>query len=318
MTGRQVTQFLHSRSGGNLIVLLSVPALVVAWHFDALHDLSVGSLLGGVTGLVCGVAASILIALAMQLTNKQYNMLRSDTALPAALFMTMLTALPTLATSFTAGMPLALIMTAAAYLLFMTFGDSLPERKIFLLFTLLSALALTSVVYLYYLPIVLLGCVQMRIFSLKTLLAALIGIITPPWIVLGLGIVDINDIELPHLSSPSIDVSDPSTLTLLAVTTIVIIAGTGFMCANVLKVYSYNSRTRAFNGYYTLLFLASVLLSIIDFNNLAVYLPLLMAMTAYQASLMFGLRISAAHSWIGIVAFMALCWTSYVWCTWIL
>ena len=47
----------------------------------------------------------------------------------------------------------------------------------------------------------LLACVQMQVFNGRTLVAALIGIITPWWILLGFGIISPADIHLPVITS---------------------------------------------------------------------------------------------------------------------
>ncbi len=315
MTARQITQMLHSRSGGNLLVVVASVALAVA-YFCGARPLPGESVLTGVVGLGLSLAACLATALVVLLTNKRFNILRADTALPAALFMTMLLGVPPLGFTFGTGNILALTMTGGAYLLFSTYGDPSTRRRVFLLFTVVTALAMTRIVYLYYLPVLLLGCVQMRIFNFKTFLAAMMGIITPPWIVLGSGLVDFHDIEMPGLAVPMLDIDDFATITMLAVTAFTVIAGVTFTSANLIKVYSYNSQTRAMNGFYTVLFLSTALLTIIDFNNLSLYLPLLMAMVSYQASHFFSIRATSPRSWIGIALFMAVYWGSYIWYTW--
>ena len=292
-------------------------ALIVSACVTGSHPVGPGET-GGAWGATLGIASTLLTALMMQLTNKSYNMLRSDTALPAALFTTLMLAFPGLATSPGPGMLLAPAMTAGAYLLFSTYADLSTRRRVFLLFTCTSALSFISPVFIYYLPVLLLGCVQMRIFDLRTLLAAGIGTITPPWILAGSGLVSLDDLPRPDFSTPDISIEEPYTLTLLGVSALVIIAGICFTSANLIKVYSYNAQVRALNGYYTILFLATVVLTLIDFNNLISYLPLLMAMTAYQASHFFTTHNSGRYNWIGIVILMAVSWSLFAWYTWIL
>jgi len=317
MTARQITASLHSNTGSNILVMTALIALVAAYLLD-IRPLDSGDIMGGLSGLLLSLIVSLTTALVIQLTNKRFNILRADTALPAALFMTMLLALPPLGCTLGVGNILALTMTGGAYLLFTTYNDPSARRRVFLLFTFVTALAMTRIVYVYYLPVLLLGCAQMRVLNFKTLLAALLGIITPPWIVLGSGLISCRDIEMPGLSVPSLDIYSPETITMMSVTAFSITAGIAFMSANLLKVYSYNSRTRAMNGFYTVLFLATALFTIIDFNNLSLYLPLLMAMVSYQASHFFSIRASSPRSWIGIVLFMAVYWGTYIWYTWFL
>ncbi len=313
-----VSHWLHSRGGGNTIVLVAVVALIVS---SMIGFVPVGETdtLSGPLGVIAGVAALLATALFMQLTNKSFNMLRSDTALPAALFSVFMLTLPSLAVSPGIGLLLAVVMTGSAYLLFSTYGDPSPRRRIFLLFAILSAFSLISQAFIFYLPILFLGCVQMRTFNLKTIVASLIGIITPPWILIGSQLVDFKDVWHLDFGAPSIEYElTARSITQLSVSAFFIIMGITFTCANLMKVYSYNAKTRSFNGYYTLLLLATIVLTAIDFNNLTNYLPLLMAMVAYQASHFFVSHNTGKRSWIGIAVLMAICWAIFIWYTWMI
>lgn len=213
MTARVITQFLHSRKGSNTLVLIAFIALCVAVYFaPQLKDSGAWSTKWQVS--LAGLAMTLATAILLQLTNKRFNMLRSDSALTPCLFMTMSLALPTLAIYPGTPSMLALTMVAGAHLLFTTFSDPYRRRRVFLLFATVTALGMCNCVYWYYLPVMLIGCGQMRIFSLKTLLAALLGIITPPWIALGSTLITIDDIEWPRLSIPSMETSDITTITI--------------------------------------------------------------------------------------------------------
>lgn len=307
---------MHSRGGCDLLAGIAVVALAAAWFINPGSSVYPECLIGGIAGLLAALATCSLTALVLQLTNRRFNMFRADTSLPAALFLTMLAALPPAGNTFGTGNILALTMTASAYLLFTTYADPMTRRRVFLMFAVVTALAMTSIVYLYYIPVLLIGCIQMRIFSLKTVLAALLGIITPPWIALGSGLVSLDSIEMPEFSTPMLNLESPATVMLLAVAAVTIIAGVAFTCANLIKVYSYNSQTRAMNGFYTIMFLATTLLTIIDFNNLPLYVPLLMAMAACQASHFFVVRATMPRSWVGIAVLIAVYWGAYILYTW--
>ncbi|MDE6085025.1 MAG: hypothetical protein K2G40_01300, partial [Muribaculaceae bacterium] len=251
----------------------------------------------------------------LRLINKEFNILRADTALPSALVLALFSALPPVSTSFYPGLLLAAVITGISLILFTTFGRPRSgRRRVFLMFTILSGLGTLSTCFLYYIPLLLIGCIQMRTFSLKTLLAAILGVLTPPWILIGSGLLSLESFRLPSFEIPALEADNPFSLTLLAVTAITIITGLMFLGANMIKVYAYNSKGRAMNGFYSILLLGSVLLTIIDFNNLILYVPLIMTMTAYQASHFF-----AQHqyplSWIGIAVFLLACWGADIWYT---
>ena len=45
-----------------------------------------------------------------------------------------------------------------------------------------------------------------------------------------------------------------------------LVAGMAFMMLNLLKILSYNSRTRAFNGFINVLWIATALFTVLNFN----------------------------------------------------
>ncbi len=315
MTQQQLTQIAHSSTFSDLVALVSLGLLALSGYLNP-GEIDEPAWLAGSWGLASALFIAIAIAVILRFTNKTFNILRSDTALTSGLTLALLSALPPVATTVYPGIILALTMTGGSALLFSTFGHPRGgRRRVYLLFTCVSALGMLSSSFLYYLPLMLVGCVQMRIFSLKTLLAAILGVITPPWLVVGSGLVSINDIKFPHLEMPALEAGDPFTLTLMAVTGTIILMGIMFLGANLIKVYSYNSQTRAMNGFYSILLLGSVLMTIIDFNNLILYVPLIMTMTAYQASHFFGTH-RFPLSWVGITLLVVACWSANIWYTW--
>lgn len=51
---------------------------------------------------------------------------------------------------------------------------------------------------------------------------------------------------------------------------------------NMVKVYSYNARTRAYNGFFIVLFLLSCIFALVDYERFAVYLPMINLTAAFQ------------------------------------
>ena len=312
MTQQDITRLAHSRTAGDCIAILSLSlAGVAGWLRPATAETS--AWLPGVWGFCIALFLTAVIAASLRLLNKAFNPLRSDTALTSALVLTLFSALPPVATSFYPGLLLAAVMMGVSLLLFTTFGrPRAGRRRVFLMFTVLSGLGFLSPCFLYYIPLLLVGCIQMRTFSLKTLLAAILGVLTPPWILIGSGWLSIDALHFPKFEIPALEVGNPFSITLLAVAALSILTALMFLGANLIKVLAYNSQSRAMNGFYSIPLLGSVLLTILDFNNLIIYVPIIMAMTAYQASHFF-----AQHrfplSWIGIAVFLLACWGANIW-----
>ena len=130
----------------------------------------------------------------------------------------------------------------------------------------------------------LMGCAQMQVFNGRTLVAALIGVVTPWWIMLGFGIITPADIHLPSFAGvfTLIDFSDTfMLLSTVGLTALLIVLS---LVLNVFRTIAYNARARAVNGVFTVLSLVTLLACCVDYHNLISYIPLLNFCAALQVS----------------------------------
>ena len=111
MNGREITRILHSRTGCDSVIVMALAAIVTAW-FAGAPSLPGDVIAGGWPGLLMGLAVITLTAVVLQLVNKQFNLVRYDTALAPAMFMTMVMSLPALGCSFGAGGVVGLAMVS--------------------------------------------------------------------------------------------------------------------------------------------------------------------------------------------------------------
>lgn len=264
------------------------------------------------SSLVTSVACTVSMGVLMIYINRAFNVFRSLTSLVAGLFFVMQTALPSVMDKFYGGDLMGVLMMIGVVLLFSSWSDNSCQRRIYLIFFLLSLAGFTDLSYLLYLPVFLLGCVQMRVFDLRTLLAAGMGVVTPPWILFGFGLVDPMALHWPRLVVAWSMFDSPEVLHAMVVTGFTLLVGVGFTVANLLKILSYNSRVRAFNGFLTLLLFATGAFAILNFNNFAFYIPLLNCLTAYQIAHFFTYRRSR-RSYIPILLLVGAYVGFYVW-----
>jgi hypothetical protein len=161
-------------------------------------------------------------------------------------------------------------------------------------------------------PAFLIGCAQMRILSTRTLTAAIIGMVTPIWILTGFGILNLNDFSLPEFSNIFSALRDRTLLhmTIATGTTIILCAIAGIGC--MLRTYNYNTTGRSFNGVIYILSITSIVLVIVDYTNISTYIPLLNCCTAYHVAHFFASH-SRRHSYIGIITVLALYIGLYIW-----
>lgn len=255
----------------------------------------------GMLSLAINIVLMTAAAMLMILLNKRYNIIRSISSLYATMFIVMQASLPGLAGRFHDGTLLCVTTLFATFILFSTYGRHNETRSIFMVFFLLATGALTQYAYAFLIPIFLLGCVQMRTLTFRGLLAAGIGIFTPVWILWGFDVIRPDEIELPDFTSVFLALEHDDAIRILATVgftaLITIVAGV----ANFMKIYSYNSRARAFNGFFGILAITTIILLSVDFTNITVYISLLDCCAAFQVGHFFVIN-SHKRTYIPIIA----------------
>lgn len=304
LTEKHITSFFHEKGATALMMAVACFCSVFAWERGAVASFAanLGWALpaaggwfasGPVSGAV-NMGVCLAVALLSFYINRRYNVLRSLTSLGSTLFLIMQVALPSVLGQFYGGSLLALLVLCGVALLFSVYTDNNGQKRVFLIFCMLGAAALSQIAFLFYVPVFWVGCMQMRIFGLRTFLASLLGLVTPLWILLGFGVIEpqaLLQTPLSSLLSPAWSVSDAADM-VQSVTTagITILLGVIFTVANLLKILSYNSRVRAFNGFFTILFGVTALFTVINFGNFTFYIPLLNVLVAYQIAHFFTYR----------------------------
>lgn len=321
--GADVTRFLNSRYWltANIVafiaVLSALPAILPA------IDLSAGPL-----GLkppsawiqspsldeIAGISATIAIAATLYLINTTYNVIRSLSLIYASVFITAMMVMPDITKGLDSPLVLALAVLASLLPMFSTYQSPNSTRRIFLTFAIVSAaMALTCQLSAWIaLTLVLLAAMaQMRILGLRSIMAAFIGLVTPLWIMWGFGQTE----SLTLMPPTSFTLTTwPTWLTPVSATCVgtTILLWLILSSANLLRIYNYNARLRAYNGVFTLLGLAMLLLMAIDFGNVPLYMPLMAACLGLQAGHFFTIN-HGPRSWIGIIALSTPYWALIVW-----
>lgn len=264
------------------------------------------------SSLFASFACNIAMGVLMLYISRVFNIMRSMTTLGIGLFFIMQTSLPSVMDRFYGGDLAGVLLLMCTVLLFGTFNDSSSQRSIYLIFFLLTLAAFTDLSFTVYLPIFLLGTMQMRIFSLRTFLAAGMGVLTPPWILIGFGILHPEELHFPGFQMAWNMFQNPDVVQALVVTGFTLLTGLGFLAPNLLKILSYNSKIRAYNGFLTLMMIATGIFIVLNFNNFPFYIPILNCLTAYQIAHFFTYRRSM-RSYIPILLIVAIYLGFYAW-----
>lgn len=291
---------------------------VLGWDAGIVAGWDIGQALDyeGVGSMAVAVALNVAIAMLMVYINKAFNVLRCLTMLHASLFLVFELATPSMLLGVTPGIVVCFVLMLSLMLMFAAYGRRDFQRPIFLAFFLLSAFGALDYAFLVYLPVLWLGLAQMRVLSLRSVLASFLGVLTPWILYLGLGIVDVADLRVPRLIS---FVDNGAFLSaewpLLCTAGITAMLGVGSWMQNVLKVISYNAQSRAMAGLLTTMLGVTLLAMLTNYPHAAAFLPVLNFSAAMQLGHLFGvIHRSRGSQWaILIIVFVYI--SIYAWRT---
>ncbi|MDE6277175.1 MAG: hypothetical protein K2M06_03615 [Muribaculaceae bacterium] len=289
-----LTRFVHSKGFAGLMLGLALGAFILTYSLGLYTPVSADKglilpsanewIAPGPADLLISLAANVALVLAAALTAKFFNILRSQTALPMALFATLQMATPGLGVQFYTGTALAIAVAGCLMILFSCYRCPVRTRRIFLIFLILSTGCATQYCYVLYIPVFLLGCGQMRIFNSRTIVAALLGLITPWWIMGACGLLRPDTIHMPELVNIFSQIPSASAISLLTAVGLTALLLVGSFTMNVMKTIAYNARARAYSGAFATLSLATLIGMAIDYQNLISYVPLLNYCASFETA----------------------------------
>ncbi len=268
--------------------------LVDNWNGVWCHNPYIG--LGIETGLMA------LIMLLMAHLNKAYNLLRKMSMLHCSLFIIMEAATPPLLLTLSSGAVLCFTVLLCLAILFFAHQHEIPDtRRIFLVFFMLSAGSSVQYAYLVYIPVFILACIQLKLFSIRALSAIILGIVSPWIIMMGFGIATPSDLQMPVFLLEMPQWGHPRTLLFLATVAFTIVLSILALLQNLIKIISYNAQSRAMQSVITTITIVTAAAIVIDFRNIYAYLTILNCITAFQLTHMFVAIHNFAKSYLAVL-----------------
>ena len=249
--------------------------------------------------LLCLLATGgIMLAL-----NKVFTFVRSMTRLFVSAFFLLMLSNPSGLVSFNAGTLLCLITAVTLMPLFASFQDSHAQRSIFLIFALIATGTMFHYGFVALIPAFLLGFANMRVLDFKGVLAMLIGLVTPFWIVFGLGIVNPLAVHVPGwllMERPQMSLG-------LGMAVATVVLGVVLMAMNLFTVVNYRMQPRVYNIFLMILLVTVIIAACFDYHDLAVFLPLLNLMVAVQVAQAYTLATSFRYRFVLMLLFTVVC-----------
>lgn len=265
------------------------------------HLLPSGILSWAVNMVVVFVAAVMLNWL-----NKTYVFIREHTMMFVTVFLCATLSNPVVSTSLGTPTLLALALVVCTYVMFGTFQQRDSQSVAFFITMILTVCAMQSFVFALYIPVFIVGFFQMRIFTLRTLLAVLVGIVVPVWTATAFGWIDPAQVRLPDLLGGIATLRGGVDAGLLLQPMFMVAVGTIFGLSNALMLISYRQQLRAYNGFINVMAVATVLFMVADVSHAEAYAVVANMLAAVQVAHFFTIR-KMPKLYIVFFALMAVC-----------
>ena len=291
--------------------LLFTAMATIALTLSATPYLAESYTISGFANVACVVVTGVML----YFLNKSFSFIRAVTTINVSVLFLLEAACPYLTTGSPKGAMMCMVMLAAAFILFGSYNCRDAQRSIFITFAILMLGAWLHYACIYLIPVFLLGFVQMRSMSVKGFLAMGVGLLTPPWILLGMGIVSPSNLSMPEMQNVWSVLSHNESWLLLTVVIVEALLLVALSILNLMQIYSYKMQIRAYNGFFSVLAIATLVMMAIDYGNILSYLPVLNCCIAVQVAHTFT---TSSNPWrfVGIMLLVAACVASY--CTFLL
>ncbi len=319
----QLTRILKSRVTAVLLTVAAVLGVIYASNAGCVPPLSgdKGICVLSPNNWVTDTSVSLCLAMLLNIgaaaymvyLNRRFNLLRTLSLLFAAFYPLMLCSEPIVSCHFYGGCLLVVAMLVATALLYGSYNQPGRLKPVYLAFAVIAGCSMFQYGFVAYLPILMIGCGQMRIFRFKTFVAALLGVLTPLWIAWGFGFISLGDFRMPDFDVAYEALPSRGRVAFLVNVVFTAVSLVSLSVANVLKIFSYNSRTRALNGFMLAVSLATVVMTGVDFTNMTFYLPLLYCCLAFQIGHFVKINSGKRVCYIVILGFMAFFVGMFVW-----
>ena len=316
MQEEKINEFLNGRPfaiiSGILLIIAALlfvttgknpPADVGNGIFFNIEGVFINHALGS---MLVNVACVLGIGLMMNALNKTYNFVRAFTFVFVSAFFLLEMSNPLTSSVFNIGTALCLTLVAGPFILFTTYQDKRAQYSILLVMVILSFCTMFHWMFIVLIPCFVLGFFYMRAMNLRSALAMCIGLLTPFWILLGMGVVKPADFTLPDLITMWDSLEFKQTLMLGVWTAIIALATLVLTVVNLFTIYNYRLQLRVYNAFFAMVTIIIILAMCIDYQDMATYVPILNLCLSVQVAHAFTVAPFTKRYFI-VVGLAALC-----------
>ncbi len=294
-----ITKFVNGRALMWLMALLgAVCSLGMLPFFGQIPDAVEGLYGDGFGSLGLSVFVSwaantvvvLAIAVMLYVLNKTFAFIREYTMMFVTVFLSTTFFNPHVSLSLGTPTLLAFVLLVCCFVMFHAFMQPQRRSVVFLITAILTVCAMQSFVFALYIPVFLVGFIQMRIFSFKSLLAMLVGIAVPVWVATAFGWIDPLAIRLPAIATSFADYIAGVDRPNLIQVAYVAVLGSIFGIVSIWTIISYRQQLRAYNGFFNVLAIATLIMMVADPHDIDAFVVVINMLTAIQAAHFFTIR----------------------------
>jgi len=267
-----------------------------------------GSLMGeGGLSTVVNVSCLLITGFIMLAVNKVFNYVRSVTHLFVSAFFLLQAAHPAALLTFNVGTLMCLVTALTLLPMYASYQDHHAQRSIFLIFAMLTAGGMFHYGFLMLIPAYLLGFINMRVFDLKGFCAMLIGVVTPIWIVMGLGFAKPADFVPPQVYGIWTMPNQAQVHLLAALGLATASLGIILAVMNLFTIMNYRMQTRVYNITLVIILVLMTIAMCLNYRDMTVYMPLLNLMVAVQVAQAHTLHTANSRRHVFLFLLIAVC-----------
>ncbi|MCM1369175.1 MAG: hypothetical protein NC204_02255 [Candidatus Amulumruptor caecigallinarius] len=266
--------------------------------FPSPNRWELNSLAGWLINLLLAAATTIVL----YFTNKEFTLVRGSDTVLQGMFLISAASCPWLSGMLTSSWIIALANLICFTVLFGCYRKRNATQELFLIATILSLGSMIQYAFIFFMPVYIIGAGFMKCLNIKVVLAFVLGVCSPYWVGVGLGIIPISSFSMPALSN-LFDNFTPDDNLFFCLLNISITVTIGLLLAlnNMVKLYAGNTQRRLNNSFVNLIGLCCVACIILDSGNMPAYFASTYMICAVQLANLFALR-NIKYGWIWLLA----------------
>jgi len=239
-------------------------------------------------------------AIAIVLLKGRFNFIPTLTKLPASLFIIMAGADPRLSTHLCTASLFALANIVSLWLLFSRYGKQRAEESLFFIALVFSAGSMFDYAFLPMIPVYAISAGLLKLLTLRSLSAMILGVATPWWILFGLDFPTLPTVLMPDWGGVFSLLSPQAGLASLIMVGFCAVAGTVFTLSNSISLMSAGTATRHMINAIGISAFTVLILTLLSITGFTPYIAALYLFFAFEAG-----YFSSAHPGSGRMIWIA-------------